>query len=250
MNACLDDHTEFDELAVGWALYSLEPEDEAHFANHLPACRRCRASVARSTAVLVDLAGAIPDEDGPPSQLRDRIRIAARPALPEQAAPPRRHRRKLLAAIAATIAVGTGLGGWNISLQADRSQQAGLAQRYAHAVHDITDPGSRRADLTTLAGTPVATIVDRDNTITVVNLRMPQNDTRNTIYVLWGVHSGSGGPTPVGTFDITHRGINDSPLHATTVDRHFPGYAVSREHGRLTPTHPSTLIARGAVNRP
>ena len=35
------DHEVFDELAVGWALHALEPEDEAVFAQHLPGCERC-----------------------------------------------------------------------------------------------------------------------------------------------------------------------------------------------------------------
>jgi hypothetical protein len=35
------DHQRYDELAVGWALHALEPEDEAAFARHLSGCARC-----------------------------------------------------------------------------------------------------------------------------------------------------------------------------------------------------------------
>ena len=47
-----DDHREFDELAVGWALHALEPEDEDAFAVHLPGCARCAETVAEATELM------------------------------------------------------------------------------------------------------------------------------------------------------------------------------------------------------
>src|SRR3712207_7218554 len=41
-----EDHREFDELAVGWALHALEPEDETVFSAHLATCARCADTVA------------------------------------------------------------------------------------------------------------------------------------------------------------------------------------------------------------
>lgn len=79
MSAPLDprrgEHEAFDELAVGWALHALEPEDEELFAAHLPTCPRCRQTVAETTDVMGALAGDLPAAD-PPEGLRDRLRAA------------------------------------------------------------------------------------------------------------------------------------------------------------------------------
>ena len=79
MNAPLDprrgEHGAFDELAVGWALHALEPEDEELFAAHLPTCPRCRQTVAETTDVMGALAGDLPPAD-PPERLRERLRAA------------------------------------------------------------------------------------------------------------------------------------------------------------------------------
>ena len=79
MSAPLDprrgEHEAFDELAVGWALHALEPEDEELFAAHLPTCPRCRQTVAETTDVMGALAGDLPAAD-PPERLRDRLRAA------------------------------------------------------------------------------------------------------------------------------------------------------------------------------
>lgn len=69
------DHAVFDELAVGWALHALEPEDEALFVRHLPDCARCARTVSETSEVMAalatDLAAAEPSAD-----LRDRLRDA------------------------------------------------------------------------------------------------------------------------------------------------------------------------------
>jgi anti-sigma factor RsiW len=68
-------HESFDELAVGWALHALEPEDEELFVAHLPTCPRCRQTVAETADVMGALAGDLPPAD-PPERLRDRLRAA------------------------------------------------------------------------------------------------------------------------------------------------------------------------------
>mgnify|MGYP000215097741 CR=1 FL=1 len=69
------DHDMFDELAVGWALHALEPEDEAVFAVHLPGCTRCAATVAETTEVMGAMARDLPVAE-PSEQLRTRLRAA------------------------------------------------------------------------------------------------------------------------------------------------------------------------------
>ncbi|WP_091382233.1 anti-sigma factor domain-containing protein [Geodermatophilus sp. DSM 45219] len=79
------EHETFDELAVGWALHALEPEEEELFAVHLPTCPRCRRTVAETTDVMGALAGDLPPAEPPPG-LRDRLRAAVEQT--EQVPPP------------------------------------------------------------------------------------------------------------------------------------------------------------------
>jgi hypothetical protein len=69
------DHEEFDQLAVGWALHALEPEDEAVFVRHLPGCPRCARTVADTEGVMAALATDLPPAE-PSEGLRSRLRAA------------------------------------------------------------------------------------------------------------------------------------------------------------------------------
>lgn len=81
------DHT---DLAVGWVLHVLDPEQEAEFLAHLEleGCEECAAVVADTTAVFAAVARAVPQED-PPPDLRYRLLAAAeaeRPAVADEPA--------------------------------------------------------------------------------------------------------------------------------------------------------------------
>jgi anti-sigma-K factor RskA len=69
------DHEAFDELAVGWALHALEPEEETLFARHLPDCPRCARTVAETEEVMAALATDLPPAE-PSEELRSRLRTA------------------------------------------------------------------------------------------------------------------------------------------------------------------------------
>ena len=69
------DHALFDELAVGWALHSLEPEDEALFVRHLPDCARCARTVSETSEVMAALAADLPAAE-PSARLGERLRAA------------------------------------------------------------------------------------------------------------------------------------------------------------------------------
>ncbi len=69
------DHRLWDELAVGWALHALEPEDEAVFAAHLAGCGRCSRTVAETAEVMAAMATDLPPAE-PGEGLRDRLREA------------------------------------------------------------------------------------------------------------------------------------------------------------------------------
>lgn len=69
------DHDRFDELAVGWALHALEPEDEDAFAVHLADCGRCTRTVGETSEVMAAMATDLPVAEPSPS-LRERLRAA------------------------------------------------------------------------------------------------------------------------------------------------------------------------------
>jgi len=85
----LGEHGEWDALAVAWALSALDPEDEERFAEHLPECTRCTATVRESLYTVADLAYALPDEAPPPSlKARLMAAVAAEPRTPGAAPEP------------------------------------------------------------------------------------------------------------------------------------------------------------------
>lgn len=80
-------HEPFDELAVGWALHALEPEDEAAFGAHLTGCGRCAQTVAETHEVMAAMSADLPAAE-PSAALRDRLRAAV--AETAQVRPPAR----------------------------------------------------------------------------------------------------------------------------------------------------------------
>jgi hypothetical protein len=69
------EHAQFDELAAGYALHALEPEDERQFLRHLSDCPRCREALSDYTEVAAALADN-PSTIEPSPQLGDRIMAA------------------------------------------------------------------------------------------------------------------------------------------------------------------------------
>lgn len=69
-------HDEFEGLAAGYALHSLEPDDEQQLAAHLLTCPSCARMVADTAALGAAFADSLTPEP-PPAGLRDRILAAA-----------------------------------------------------------------------------------------------------------------------------------------------------------------------------
>jgi hypothetical protein len=87
-----DEHRSWDELAVGWALHALEPEDETLFTHHLSGCARCVRTVAETSEVMAAMAGDLPQAE-PSEGLRERLRSAVEetgqlPSAGRRTAPP------------------------------------------------------------------------------------------------------------------------------------------------------------------
>jgi anti-sigma-K factor RskA len=268
-----DDHQVFDELAVGWALHALEPEDDAVFAAHLPGCARCADTVAATTEVMAAMAADLPAAE-PSENLRQRLHAAVEAteqvspaAVPRRPSPVPRHggavrvpaaapsvprarsrrvRMMSFGFVAASLAAMVGLGIWSVGLNSERRDlEFTLAQQSA-VMDALIDPD--RATLAPLGddGQPVATLVPREGVIEVVTHGLAANDADNTIYVVWGLRDDV--PVPLGTFDVQGSQVSLQTVGSdVTGDGQYDQYAVSLEPGRKAPSAPTDVVATGQV---
>lgn len=66
------------EQAVGWALHTLEPDDEITVVDHLPRCAECRRLVAETEEVAAALGASVEPVEPPPGLRASIIDLAAR----------------------------------------------------------------------------------------------------------------------------------------------------------------------------
>jgi hypothetical protein len=273
------EHRVFDELAVGWALHALEPEDEAVFAAHLPGCARCAETVTETREAMAAMATDLPSAE-PSEELRHRLRAAVadteqvrRPVGPAPSRAPepdggRPHgagdvgpvrrvaagreqpawRRLLPAAlVAAAFAAIVGLGLWSVFLTSEWNDAVATAAEQSAIVDALLQPGQAAiAPVADAEGRTVATVVARDDRMQVVADGLSTNDTSSSIYVVWGMREGV--PNPIGTFDV----VNDR-MDLRTVGSDQTGlddyseFAISIEPGRQAPSVPTEVVASGEV---
>jgi anti-sigma-K factor RskA len=189
-------HSEYEELAAGYVLGALEPDDEHVFQRHLGGCSACEANVRELEAVAGQLAFAVPPIEPPDTLwagIRREIRSdAARPGL--LAAVRGRGTRVLggLAAAAALILV-VALSLWNLNL---REQNATYRERVAaleQATRLVNEPNASLVALDDAPGpegaraTVIASTRDDRGVLVVENLPPLQ---QGRVYELWGVPEG------------------------------------------------------------
>jgi len=246
-------HKECDqgEVAVGWALHALEPEEESGFARHLPRCADCTDRVAATAAMAAVLAAGV-DQLEPPPRLREAIIVAARtspsprlvPLNPESAPAPARSvvsaqllgrtRRALVAAVAAgVLAFGAGWAGNALLQPSSGASQSALPQ--------LSDPSVHRTAIMATGTDRVMAIVLTDSSgASVVPVDMPAAPA-GTAYWLWG--TGSGAPTPLGKVSVGPGAGAAVQSPVPTQPAKYPGYAVSVEPESVVPVAPSTVLA-------
>jgi hypothetical protein len=284
-----DEHRSWDELAVGWALHALEPEDETVFAAHLAGCHRCARTVAETSEVMAAMAGDLPEAE-PSEELRERLRAAVeeteqiaparrpversevpplrapsrqplgapsavgslgelRAPLPPRATDQRPVWRRLLptALVAAAVAAVLSLGAWTVVVTGDRDAARATAAEQSQMLDALLAPGRATIARLTEGGHGVATVVARAGQVQVVASGLPVNDNRGTTYVVWGMQDGM--PKPLGTFDVVTPRLDMRTVgsSATGLDQ-YSEYAVSIEPGRLAPTYPTQVVAKGQVS--
>ena len=261
------DHAGYDELAVGWALHALEPEDEALFLAHLPGCDRCGATIGQTRELMSAMAADLPPAE-PSDGLLQRIRAAVEeteqlpeppvtiPVQPVRAAPsprvivppPSRWRRVVpVGLVAAAVAAIVGLGLWNVVLASDRDKlQTTVAEQNA-VMHGLLSPGRATiAPLKSPDGKPVATVVARGDEVNLIMQGLAANDPRANTYVLWSMDDGNA--ESLATFDVTSSQIAMKTVGSGATGYDHEIYGISLEPGRKAPSLPTEVVATGQVN--
>ncbi|MFT7837698.1 anti-sigma factor [Saccharothrix sp. BKS2] len=247
-----------EELAVGFAMHALEPDEEARLRDHLPGCARCREAIRATEEVTAALGASVPQLD-PPPRLRARL-MAAVEQEPQESGPravaepvvleTRRRRggtwRRVLAAAAgvAVLAAG-GVAGVRLDRLGDEvAAQGERADRLEGALRLAADPSASRAVLRTGSGEEVAVLLSADDGAAVVPTRLSTNDREHT-YVVWGTSTDPAAPLAV--FDVTSDG-SVVGLAGWSSDAHrHTGFAISLEPGRAMPAEPTDVVAAGQV---
>jgi anti-sigma-K factor RskA len=196
-------HSEFEELAAGYVLGALEPDDEHDFQRHLGGCATCEANVRELEAVTGELAYAVPPVD-PPDTLWAGIRreiqpeAASRGATRRPARQARAGRRggRLLPGLAAAAALlmVVALSAWNLSL---RDENAAIRDRVAaleRATQLANDPNASLVTMDEVPGPEgaQATVIAssrQDRGVLLIESLPPL--ARDRVYELWGVPEGN-----------------------------------------------------------
>jgi anti-sigma-K factor RskA len=236
----MTEHEYMEELAAGYALHALTPDEEAEFVDHLQTCSRCAASLDDHELVAAQL-GAMAhfqESDDAPSweSMRDAV-IGSRTSQDGDELSKRRHRhhlarRLLLAAAAVVVLLGGGIAIWR------STSNGGGACSAATGCHVV--------QLDAAGGRSLGAVTVRDARATVTPTHMPAAPT-GKVYVLWQkpragqataigeFTAGSGGPASAGTLVM--------PYSDTA------GFAVSLETaGGAPPAVPSNVLASGATS--
>jgi anti-sigma-K factor RskA len=246
-------HEEWEELAAGWALEALEPDQHQRFAEHLANCRTCPGIVADIEASMAELAFA-PTPVAPPAELKQRLlaAVAAEGGADEQRVavvtrPDRleslRRRGERRQAQART--------GSSLWLRSSAAAAVVLLAVIAAGVWTRGGSSAPQPRWVSLAassgGGDVAAVELLGKQAWSISTGLPANDASASQYWLWVVPQ-SGKPVAIGGFDVepghvvSEVGTVSEPLSSVK------SFAVSKEPGRGVPKAPTTLVAAGSVS--
>lgn len=246
-----DDRCPEDELAVGYAMHALEPDEEALVRAHVSGCERCQETVRATREVTAALGGSVRQYD-PPERLRARLMDAIEhtpQAVPLDSRRDRSRgwgRKVLLAAAALVVVAGVGVAGVRFGQLDDRvAQQDVRAGQLERALRIAADPSATRAVLQDESGDAVAVLLSAGDDAAIMPVGLPANDAARQVYVVWGTSTPE--PVALATFDVPVGG-SDVRLLAWSPDAHrHEGFGISLEEGRTAPARPSAVLASGQV---
>ncbi len=178
-----DPHEDIEELLAGYALRSLDGEDaraaERLLAEHVPACARCRDSLAEFQQVAGELNLVAPPAE-PPHLLLARLRKEIR----QRRAPIRRRPVGAWVSAAAAVAV-LGLAGWNAILDQRVSHEAGRSQKLEDATAFFADPAVQKVSLTAERHRPATVVLGYREAHVVLFGTNVTDPTGDRVYRLW-----------------------------------------------------------------
>src|SRR3954471_13699269 len=245
------EHDRWEQLAAGFALDALEPEERADFSAHLASCAQCQELVDEHRLVAAQLGSLAGDDVAPPPWRGIRaggvgvppppgsatrggvVGEPQRPAEAEVVVLRRRPRFATLAAAAAVVAIaGAAVATWQLTRDANGTQPLAsvAACRHTTGCHVV-------ALGTTDGGTPADLLV-HDGRVAVVPTSMPAPPA-GSVWALWQVPR-SGAPQLLTEFET---GRHTAPLQLGYDET--ASFAVSRERSGATPTAPSVVVATG-----
>ncbi|MEV6603116.1 anti-sigma factor [Kutzneria sp. NPDC051319] len=249
-----------EELAVGWALRALEPDDEHALRAHLPGCPLCRETVRSTEQVTALLGGSVPQED-PPARLRQKV-LGAAAGTPQEAYEPlpfrlgsslaeapagpaeitqrpqsRRTAQLAAAAVILVLAVAVGALGWQVS------RLGGQQQAQTQLLTVLSDPAMHRTVLRETDGQEAAVLLSSPTSAAVMPLGLHANNASDQTYVVWGMSTGT--PIALSSFDVN--GAAAQLLAWNTAAAQHQKFAISLEPGRALPAKPTDVIASGEV---
>jgi len=216
-------HTDFEQLAAGYVLGALEPDDEHTFRRHLEGCATCEAAVRELEGVVGALAYTATPVEPPPS-LRASIRReigatarprSARPAVtaPAQVRPIRRGWTSGLVgriAVAASIIAVLALGFWNLSLRDQNDLYQQRIAAFEQASQLLNDPAAQIVHLTGAGaqGARVTALVSSPKNKGVLVLENMPALRGGRVYEVWGIPKDTEpaqAASPGGVFRPTNR---------------------------------------------
>jgi anti-sigma-K factor RskA len=235
-------HSDYEQLAAGYVLGALEPDDEHVFQQHLGGCPQCEASVRELEEVVGELAYAAPPVD-PPATLWASIRREVRPERRRTQPRARRGVAPLLARLAAAAAIVAvaALSVWNLNLRDENASYRNQVAALEQAARLLNEPNTSRIALQGSATGAQATVVassPQDRGVLIVENLPPLQ--RGRVYELWGIpERGRGQPQKALVFiPLRRQGVQthefEVPIQPGTV------FAITEEPGPVGSDAPTT----------
>ncbi|SRR6266700_1330875 len=198
-------HSEFEQLAAGFVLGALEPDDEHTFEQHLQTCEACSLSVRELEEVIGKLAYAVPPVE-PPATLRasimrevggsrrrlPRLRAKAVPVAGRAVARPGPRIATRLAVAAGVVALVL-VSLWNVSLQNQNDQVRGRLQALELAAQLLNDPQASKISLTGPASPNGASATVLASSLKDRGVLLAEGlppTTQRRVYELWSIPQG------------------------------------------------------------
>lgn len=253
-------HSDYEELAAGYALGALEPDDEQAFQLHLEGCPSCRSSVRELEEVTASLALAAPRVE-PPASLRAAVRRSTGLTLRRRASRVLGSWRGTRIAVRALAVAGVlalfALSLWNLALRDQHLIDQARVNALEQAARVVNDGTANRVALDGPAagGGARATVLASsrlDRGVLVVEGLAPPPPGR--VYELWTLRVGDGSNAAAKA--MVFRFSDRQAVHAVPFSvsmQPTTGFSITEEPGpggSLSPTTQPLLTGNPQPSRP